>query len=240
MSDAPSTTRRALAAGLRSVGPIMLGVVPFGLVAGAAVSEAGLDAVHNAGLSMGIFAGASQLAALDALERDAPVAIAVVTALVINLRMMMYSASLAPFLAAEPFARRAPGAYLLTDQAYAVSVVKFSTEPAYEPRLPFYVGAGLGLWVTWQLSTTVGVVVGASIPDGAQIEFTIPLMFLALAVPTVRDRPSLVAAVAGGGTAVVLATLPLNLGMLLGAATGIASGAMVDARAARRDAAARR
>ena len=129
------------------------------------------------------------------------------TVLVINLRMLMYAASLAPHMADVPLRRRLAGAYLLTDQAFAVSIVEFRERADPTERWWFYLGAALTLWAPWQLSTVAGVLVGASLPTSLPLAFAVPLMFLALLVPAVTDRPTLAAAV----TSATIATLGLPL-----------------------------
>lgn len=217
----------AFRAGITAIAPVLLGVLPFGLAAGVVTAEAGYGLSETVGHSMLIFAGASQIAAVSLLGDGAAVAVVVLTVLVINLRMMMYAASLAPHMADVPLRRRAVGAYLLTDQAYAVSIVRFREPMSPDHRYAFYMGAALTLWVPWQLATMTGVLVGASLPDSVPLGFAVPLMFLALLVPAVTDRPTLAAAVTSATVATLGAGLPSNLGMLAGALVGIAVGTTV-------------
>ncbi len=224
--------RAAFLTGVRGVAPLLLGVVPFGLVAGVAAVEAGIGLPGAVGFSVVVFAGASQLAAIDLLGQGAPAAVAIGTALVINLRMLMYSASMAPELAPLPRRTRIASAYLLTDQAYAVSILEFRTGAwDLRQRLALYLGAGATLWGTWQVSTVVGAVGGAVIPDSIPLGYAVPLAFLSLLVPAVTDRPTLVAAVVGGVVATVGADLPANIGMPLGAFSGVAAGWFASRRA---------
>lgn len=215
----------AFRAGVVAIAPVLLGVLPFGLAAGVVTAEAGYGIPETMGHSLLIFAGASQIAAVSLLGDGAAVPVVVLTVLVINLRMMMYAASLAPHMADIPLHRRAAGAYLLTDQAYAVSIVEFRRPMSADQRWGFYLGAALTLWLPWQLSTVAGVVVGASLPDSVPLGFAVPLMFLALLVPAVTDRPTLAAALTSATVATVGAGMPWNLGVLLGAVLGIAVGA---------------
>ena len=165
-----------------------------------------------------------QLAAIEVLGTGGSVPVAIITVLVINLRMMMYSASLAPWLARESLGRRAAAAYVLTDQAYAVALHRYS-EADDHPRLPFYLGAASALWVTWQVCTVIGTLLGGGIPDGVPLGFAIPLVFLTLLPPAVTDRPTVVAALVGATVATVGAQWPANLGMLSGAVAGVTVGA---------------
>jgi 4-azaleucine resistance transporter AzlC len=219
-----------LLAGVRDVSPLILGIAPFALVAGIAAVDAGLGLAEAVGMSVIVFAGASQLAALDLLGENAPLAVVVGTAVVINLRMLMYSASIAPHFADYGRRLRAGLAYLLTDQAYALSVAEFDENPD-RSRWRYYLGAAASLWAVWQVGTVAGVVLGAGVPDAWGLTFAVPLVFLALLVPAMKDRPTTVAGVAGGAVAVVAAGLPLNLGLLVGALCGIAAGLVTEVTA---------
>ena len=212
-----------LLAGVRDVSPLMFGIVPFALVAGIAAVDAGLGLPEAVGMSVIVFAGASQLAALDLLGEGAPLAVVVGTAAVINLRMLMYSASIAPYFSDYGRRLRAGLAYLLTDQAYALSVAEFDENPD-RSRWRYYLGAAASLWIVWQVGTVAGVVIGTGVPDALGLTFAVPLVFLALLVPAMKDRPSTAAGVAGGAVAVLAAGLPLNLGLLVGALSGVAVG----------------
>jgi predicted branched-subunit amino acid permease len=145
--------------------------------------------------------------------------------------MTMYSASLAPYFRELAGRWRAGLAYLLTDQAYALSVTRFRADEPVERRW-FYLGAAAPLWVVWQLCTVAGVLAGARVPESLPLEFAVPLTFLALLVPAVGDRPSAAAAAVAGTVAVVGADLPLNLGLVVGALAGVAVGLLTERWAA--------
>lgn len=214
--------------GVRDSLPLLLGIVPFALVAGVAAADAGLSTAQALGMSVVVFAGASQLAALDLLGRDTPLAVVVVTAAVINLRMLMYSASIAPRFRDAASRMRAFLAYFLTDQAFALTVARYDLDESGQRQ--YYLGVALTLWIVWQVGTLVGVVVGAGVPDEWGLSFAVPLVFLALLVPALKDRESLVAGLAAGIVAVAGAGLPLNLGLIVAAAAGVAAGMFAEAR----------
>src|SRR4051794_11310449 len=117
---------RDVRAGAAAVAPMLLGVVPFGLVAGVSPTTHGLTGWEAVGFSTLVFAGASQLAAIDVLGSGGAAIVAAVAAWTINLRMLLYSASLAPYVGDVPIRRRLSMAYLLTDQAYAVSITRWA------------------------------------------------------------------------------------------------------------------
>ena len=212
--------------GVKDAIPLLLGIVPFGFIAGIASVNAGLGLSEAVGLSTIVFAGAAQLAALGLIGRDAPLAIIVVTALIINLRMLMYSASIAPYFQQLSRKAKATVAYLLTDQAYALAIARYRTENS---TVAYYLGVAVTLWVVWQLTTIAGVVLGTNVPESLGLEFAVPLVFLALLIPAMEDIPTTIAGILGGIVAVGAAVLPVNLGLLVGAAAGIVGGLVTEA-----------
>jgi len=218
-----------LLAGVRAAVPSLLGLVPFGLVAGVAAVNAGLSPAQAIGLSAIVFAGAAQLAVVDLLSRDAPLAVVVVTAVVINLRMAMYSASIAPYFRSLRRRWAAVSSFLLTDVSYALSIAEF-TDDSGTDRLWYYLGVAGAIWTVWQLTTVAGVLLGTGIPESWGVDFAVPLVFLTLLVSDVSDRPRLVAALVGGSVAVVGAAWPLNLGLVGGALAGVVAGVAADGR----------
>lgn len=225
----PMTTRRAVREGITAVAPMLIGVMPFGLVAGAAPIAGGLDLAHAVGLSVLVFAGASQLAVADVLSDGGGVAVAVVTALTINLRMLLYSASLAPALAGESLGRRLRASYFLVDQAYALSIVRWDGSDDRRYRLPYFFAIGLTLWSAWQATTIIGALAGSEVPDDVPLDFAIPLVFLVLLVPVLQRRPAVVAAIFGGAGAVAAAELgAARLAIVIGGLCGIIAGAVAE------------
>ena len=218
-------------AGVAGITPILIGVLPFGLIYGVAAIESGLPALPAIAMSSILFAGAAQLAIVDLAGRDAALAVMVATALVINARMLMYSASLAPHLREFSLPQRLLGGYLITDQSFAVTITRFSESIESVPsRWAYYLGASLPLWLVWQASTAVGVLVGTRIPSRWSLDFAIPLVFLALLVPIIKDRGTRAAAGVGGAVAVVAAPLPFNAGLIIGAIVGLVAGVLAESR----------
>ena len=222
--------RRPLRDGAAAVAPMLVGVVPFGLVAGASPVDQGLGGGAAVGFSTIVFAGASQLAAIDVLGDGGSALVAALAAWTINLRMLLYSASLAPHLAVETIRTRLGVAYLLTDQAYAVSIRRWSLgEEPQKERVPYYLGAGLLLWGSWQLSTIAGILIGPVVPEDVPLEFAVPLVFLVLLIPALTSMPAVVAGVAGGLAAVVAAEAGAGTGsIMVGAIAGITAGTVAE------------
>ncbi len=221
-------TRPAVAGALRCA-PIALSAVPFALVFAVSARDAGLSGLETAAMSVVVFAGAAQLAAIELAKTDAPALVILATAVLINLRFAMYSAALAPRLRAVPTRTRAALAYLLTDQAFAVTTIDADErDTGYTVR--YYAGAALALWVAWQIGTVAGVVLGNRVPPDLSLDFAVALAFVALAVPTIATRPAAAAAAASVGTYLAAAALPYGLGLLCAAAAGIATGRIAESR----------
>ncbi len=211
--------------------PLALGVAPFGLVVGAASADAGLSMAQTVGFSALVFAGAAQLAATDLIGSSAPLLVTIASALVINLRMVMYSASLAPHVRRLRSSKRLAMAYLLVDQAYALSILRWEREdePAHV-RFAFYLAVGVPLWTIWQLTTALGAVFGNSVPSGVPLSFTVTLVFLCVLMPSLTDRPRLVAAAVAGIVAAAARPMPADLSLIVGAVCGIVAGTWADRR----------
>ncbi|NNF64855.1 MAG: branched-chain amino acid ABC transporter permease [Acidimicrobiia bacterium] len=212
-------------AGLRSVAPLLLGVVPFGLIVGVTIAALSISNTLGYLTSLVIFAGAAQLITIELLDQGVAAVVIIATALIVNSRHLMYSAALGPRLSTLPFGARAGISYLLTDQVFAVTAARPDIETSsHAANGWFMVGAGLGLWTPWQIATIVGIVAGAQIPDSLQLDFAVPLVFLALLVPAVTNRPKMIAAVVGAVVAVVAAPAPFGTGLLIASLSGIAAG----------------
>jgi len=224
----PSLPLADLRAGARDAVPIILGIVPFGLVAGYAALEAGFSPLQAVGMSVLVFAGASQLATIELLGSDAPLAVAVLTAVVINLRMLMYSASIAPYFRSFRTRTKAGLAYVLTDQSYAISLAAYRDPDREVDRRAYYLGVGLAVWTSWQVATAAGVLLGTGVPPEWGLSFAAPLVFLALLIPAVEDRPSVAAAVVGGGVALLARGAPYDSGLLVGGLAGVVAGVAVE------------
>lgn len=216
-------------AGARAVAPVLIGVLPFALIAGVVAVRLGLSPLAASGLSVLIFAGASQLAAIQLIHDGAPLFIILVTVFFINLRFTMYSASIAPHFRGARARTKAMLGYLLTDQAYVLGLYGFSDRPELIRRIVFYLGVALPLWLCWQTATVVGAIAGSRLPESWGLEFGIPLTFMAMIVPSITDKATVAAALVGGVVAVAGHALPWNLGLILGALAGIATGMLVAA-----------
>ncbi|MDF1522081.1 MAG: AzlC family ABC transporter permease [Trueperaceae bacterium] len=230
------TFRDGALEGFRDAIPILLAVTPFGLVAGVSAAEVGLPVAHAVGMSYVVYAGTSQLAALQLLAVGSPFAVILLTTLLLNLRFALYSATLAPHVRGPAWPVRLWMAALMTDQSMALSTHRYATKPERGAKVAYYLGVSVPVWIVWTTAATVGVFVGAAVPDAWSLEFAVPLVFLTLWV-LVLARGRGPVWWAGGVSAVVAIAarpLPFNLGLLLAAFAGLAAGVTAEALRDRR------
>ena len=220
-------------AGVRDMTPPLIGLLPFGLVCGVAAQALGASVWGALGMSAIIFSGAAQIVATQLIAAQAPVAVIVLTCFVVGLRLMMYSAAMAPHLKPLPPRWRNALAFLLTDQAFAAAIRRFRDSGDTRNGASYFLGTGVLLWATWQVSCLAGYWVGNVIPAAWSLEFIVPLCFLALLVPALGDGPTRVAALAAGVAVVALDSLPMRLSLICAGLIGIAAG--LSRKAQRRD-----
>jgi predicted branched-subunit amino acid permease len=208
--------------------PTLLGLVPFGLVAGVAAVSAGLSPLEGIALSVLSFSGIAQLIVCQLVAAESPVIVTIAAAFVVSLRLMMYSAAAAPHLAHLPLRWRVPLAFMLTDQSFA-TVVRHFSEPGDRRHREWHIlGLSLTLLVTWQACVILGVALGAQVPASWSLDFAVVLTFVALLAPTVRTRADLAAAIIAGAMALLAAGLPYRLSLVVASIAGIAAGMAIE------------
>jgi 4-azaleucine resistance transporter AzlC len=217
-------------AGVRAEAPLLIGVFPFGLLYGTIALGAGLSPAPAQMMSAIVFAGSAQFVAAQLIRDAAPGLVIVLTIAVVNLRHMLYSATIAPRLQHLPARWKTVLAYLLTDEAFAVGIVQYDKEGVGPDSHWFLLGAGLALWTTWQISSGLGIFLGAALPASWPIDFALPITFIAMLMPILRGRPALAAALAAGAVALLAYGLPYKFGLILAAAAGVAAGLMFERR----------
>lgn len=215
--------------GARATIPLLPGTAPFGLIYGATAVSAHMPAWLAQAMSVIVFAGSAQFAVVLLVAGGASAVALVLTAATLNLRHLLYSASLGPHLREAPRGWRLLLSYVLVDEVYGVVVGKMLALPMRD-RLRYMLGSGLTLWVAWQVSTFIGIVVGAQIPASWSLDFAATLTFIALLVPLLHDRATIGAALAAAVVAALAIGVPLRLGLALAALAGIVVGMLLDRR----------
>jgi 4-azaleucine resistance transporter AzlC len=214
--------------GVRDESPILLGVAPFGLIFGALAINVHIPIPAAQAMSYIIFAGASQFIAAQMIGAGASSLVILLVVFVVNLRHTLYSASVAPFLRTLSPGWKFLLAYLLTDEAYAVTITHYNRESNPKNGQWYFLGAGLTLWAAWQLSTAMGIFIGKQIPQGWPLDFVLPLTFIALVVPALKDKANIVAAVTAAVLSVLTFSFPFKTGLLISAFIGILLGLLVE------------
>ncbi|MGI3169224.1 AzlC family ABC transporter permease [Pseudooceanicola sp. C21-150M6] len=218
--------------GVRDGLPFLLIVSPFSLLFGVMATESGLNVLEALSFSVVVIAGAAQFTALQLLQHDTPTIVVILSALAVNLRMAMYSASLTPHLGAAPIWKRALAAYLTVDQSYALSITTFERNPEWDAgrKMSYFFGVVTPIVPAWYALTVVGALVGSSIPPEYALDFAMPITFIAMIAPMLRSVPHLVAAVVAVVSALALVWLPYNFGLIISAVLGMMAGAQTEKR----------
>ncbi len=227
---ASATSKSYFWKGFRDGTPFIFVAIPFGTLFGFFAAEAGLNIVQTMTFSATVFAGAAQFTALQLLQDNTPTVIVLISALAVNLRVAMYSASLTPYLGAAPLWQRACAAYLIVDQSYACSIVRFEKEPDMNiaQRMAYFVGSVTPITPLWLLATYLGAVLGTQIPESWALDFALPITFLSMIGPMMRTLPHVVAALVAIAVALLTVGVPFNLGLLIAGAAGMMAGAQAE------------
>lgn len=225
-----TTTKRAFIRGIRDSLPFLFVVAPFAMLFGVVATETGLSTLQTFIFSIAVIAGAAQFAAVQLMADNAPIFIVVATALAVNLRMAMYSASLAPYLRGVPLWKRAAMSYILVDQTYALGLTKFEAEPEMSPsaRVAYFTGTMAFNMPLWYAGTLVGAMVGSRIPPEYALDFAVPITFLALIGPMLKSAAHVMAAFTSVVMALLLGFMPYDLGLIVAAVVAMIVGAQVE------------
>ena len=228
-----TTAKSAFWKGFLDGVPFILVVGPFATLFGVLAVEAGLNVIEALVFSLVVIAGAAQLTAIQLMQENAPTIVVLASALAVNLRMAMYSASLTPYIGAAPLWQRAIAAYLTVDQSYLVAVAKFEAEPALivPQRMAYFFGAVSPVALVWYGFTVVGALLGSRIPDSWALDFAIPITFLAIIAPMFRTLAHVIAAFVAVVVSLLCAGVPYSLGVIIAGVAGMVAGAWVEERA---------
>lgn len=221
MSDA---FRNGARAGWADFLPMSVGLIPWAVVTGIAMRSIGLSPVEAMGMNLIVYAGTAQLGTLPLIATGAPLWLIFVTALVLNLRFVIFSAAIAPAFHHHHWARRASASYLLVDGVFAVGAEKMLAAGDPEWRWGYFIAPSVWGWCLWQVFVLVGVLGAEVIPRDWSLEFMVTIALMLMMIPMARTRPMLIAALAGGLGAVLMRDLPLRMGLFAGIAIGIGAG----------------
>ncbi|MGB6055241.1 MAG: AzlC family ABC transporter permease [Burkholderiaceae bacterium] len=230
LSPAAVIERDAFRAGFKVCAPTMPGIAAWGMVTGMAMVKSGLTVWQSLGMTLFAFAGSAQLAALPLIAADVPVWIVFVTAMVVNLRFLIFAAAISPHFAHLPRQRRVWHGYFNADITMGLFPQRFPAEtvPHTAGKVGFFNGIGYPNWCAWQGGSIAGILLGSQIPESWNVGFAGTLALLAVLIPLTVNRAALAGVVVAGATAVLAAGLPFRLGLLLGVILGMAAAMAVD------------
>jgi 4-azaleucine resistance transporter AzlC len=216
--------------GARDTVPMLVGAAPFGLIFGTLAGPAGLSHMGAALMSLVVFAGSSQFIALTLLAGGAGTALIVLTTLVVNLRHALYSANLQPHVARLPQLWRAPLAFWLTDETFAVVQRRYAESDLSPFKHWYYLGSCLAMYTNWQLWTVTGIFLGQAVAGIGRLglEFAMVATFVAIVVPLLRTRPMVASALTSAGAALLARGLPYKLGLMVAALAGVVVGVWLE------------
>jgi len=199
------------------------------MVSGVAMVKGGLAVPWALMMSLLVYAGSAQLAALPLIVAGAPLWVIIATGLITNLRFVIYSAALRPYFVDLPLRKRAALGFFMTDFTFA----RFM-RAAQEGELPvhrdaWFAGVCFNNWITWQISACTGIIGASYVPADWGLEFTGTLALVALVGPSLNARPALVGAAVAAIVALIAHPMPFKLGLFCGALAGIAAATLTDA-----------
>jgi predicted branched-subunit amino acid permease len=226
--DTAPTAKAAFRAGMFEILIVSPSYIPFALVCGVASANVGMTTGSALALPALVFGGSSQAVALQFMQSAASLWVAVLSGLVVNLRMAIYSAAMAPKVRHLPVWRRMAAAAFLVDNTFAFVQRREQEHPRDPHLLWYYAGISAVLWPNWVFFCCVGVLAGNIVPTSWQLDFAIPLSFIAIGAITVRNVPLLASAIVGGAASVLLFDLPLKLGLIAACFVGMAAGLLAE------------
>ncbi|WP_299926118.1 AzlC family ABC transporter permease [uncultured Pelagimonas sp.] len=227
-SDVMSSYWRGFRDGL----PFVVVITPFATLFGVLATESGLSVFETVAFSVAVIAGSAQFAALQLMNENAPLVVVIASALIVNLRMAMYSAALVPYLGPLPLWKRAIAAYFIVDVTYAASAIDYEKHPneTTEQKLAYFLGVMTPVCPLWYIFAAIGALLGASIPSENGLDFALPIAFIAMVAPTLKTKAHQGAAATSCMLALALVWVPFNLGLIFAALGGMIVGAEIERR----------
>lgn len=206
---------------------VTTGVIPFGAVMGTVSSEAGLSLWQTVGMNLIVYAGASQLAAVDLMKNHAASVVVIFSGLIINMRFLLYSAAMSPVLRHSRWVTKFACAHTLTDQSYAVMSAHEDRLDTPLAHVQFYLGTAACMLIAWHGSVIAGYIFGNFAPAAWALDFAVPLSFVALVIPTLKNRKYVAVAAFSAVVSVLLNPLPYRLGLIVTALFAIGFAALI-------------
>lgn len=214
-------------AGVKTGMPSLFGIGAWGLVVGIAMVKSGLTIPQALGMTLVVFAGSAQLAALPLIAASAPIWVIFVTALVVNLRFVIFSALLAPHFSHLPWRQRLTLGYVSGDISVALFLQKFPSEAPQVGKLSYLKGLLYPNWASWQIGSIAGIFLGSAVPAEWNLAFAGTLAIICVMIPLTAGRPALCGVMVAGAVSVLAHDLPYKLGLLAAVLIGMLTAMLV-------------
>lgn len=229
--------KKVIFRGASAIMPLCTGDFPFSFIVGALSVSAGMSVWQSTAWSAIVIAGSAQMLALNMLKTGATLGVIIFTTLIINLRHVLYSASISGTVREASFFKKCFMSYALTDEVYATTVKEM--EGNKQDKYLFYGSAMITFWAIWVLADFLGALVGASFPNIEKygLDFAMVAAFIAIVVPQIKSQACTVAAVVAAVSGVLLVILPYSLGIVVASVLGVLAGLCVDLAEERKQAA---
>jgi 4-azaleucine resistance transporter AzlC len=226
----PKTRLQEFRAGLRDIFPLVVGAAPFGVIFGTLAQSSGLSFWGAMGFSAIVFAGSAQFVALGLLAAGTAVPLIILTTLVVNLRHLLYSASLVPHVRHLSPGWKLMIGFWLTDESFAASINRYQALDTSPYKHWHYLGAALTMYLNWQIWTLVGLTVGQMLPQANRwgLDFAMVATFIGMVVPYVTRWPMVMTVLVTAMMAVLTDGLPHKLGIMVAALIGVAAGILTE------------
>ena len=221
-------TRAAYLSGVRDTLLVAPSYLPFGLVCGLASVNAGLTTGAALAMPAIVYAGSAQAVMLQFIQSNAAIWVAILSGCVINLRLAVYSAAMAAKVRHLGTLQRMLVAAFLVDTTFAFLQARERSHPHDRHLIAYYAGTSTVFWIGWVLFCAIGIFAGNVVPMSWQLDFAIPLSFIAIAAMAIRTIPMAVAAVVGGAASVALFSMPLKLSLIAACAVGLTAGLLAE------------
>ncbi|MGQ9909725.1 MAG: AzlC family ABC transporter permease [Candidatus Flexifilum sp.] len=232
MTPSHPSRRTEFLNGVRATLPLVIGAVPFGIIFGALAVSSGISPAGTIGLSALVYAGSAQFIATGLVAQHTGTLLIILTTFVVNLRHVLYGATLAPHVRGLAQRWLIPLGFWLTDETFVVVINRYNQNDGAPHKHWFWLGSSLIMYANWQISTLVGMVAGSSIPDAASwgLDFAMIVTFIGMVVPMLTSRPLIAAAVVAGIVSAAAAGLPNRLGLIAAAISGVIAGVWLESR----------
>jgi predicted branched-subunit amino acid permease len=222
--------KQAFREALKASVATMPGIAAWGLVTGMAMAKSGLTIWQSLGMTFLVFGGSAQLASLPLIAANAPIWVVFLTALMVSLRFVIFSAVVGPHFAHLPWYKRVGFGYLNADITMGFFPQRFPANTLHRPegKVGFFTGIGYPNWLAWQVGSVAGILLASQIPESWGVGFAGTLALLTLLIPLIVNAAALTGVIVAGIVSVLTLNLPYRLGLLVAVIIGMVAAMAVD------------